>query len=109
MNLYSGSTLASLMKPLFWQRMSPMSFWANYQRQLFCCKYAQLICVHVQKRLSKPIKQIMVYSLRPFHYLLPCDLLTGLIFVILLTIILFLSFRFSLLKFCLIYSDGIAS
>ena len=38
MNLYSGSTLSSLMKPLFWQRMSPSSFYANYQRQLYLCK-----------------------------------------------------------------------
>lgn len=40
MNLYSGSTVSSLMKPLFWQRMSPMSFYANYQRQLFLSKSA---------------------------------------------------------------------
>ena len=38
MNLYSSSTLSSLMKPLFWQRMSPSSFYANYQRQLYLCK-----------------------------------------------------------------------
>ena len=40
MNLYSGSTVSSLMKPLFWQRMSPMAFYANYQRQLFLSKSA---------------------------------------------------------------------
>ena len=38
MNLYSGSTVSSLMKPLFWKRMSPMNFYANYQRQLFLSK-----------------------------------------------------------------------
>ena len=38
MNLYSGSTLSSMMRPLFWKRMGLSSFSANYQRQLFLCK-----------------------------------------------------------------------
>ena len=38
MNLYAGSNLSSMMRPLFWKKMSPMSFWANYQRQYFLCK-----------------------------------------------------------------------
>ena len=38
MNLYASSTLSSMMKPLFWQRMSPSVFNANYQRSLFLRK-----------------------------------------------------------------------
>ena len=44
MNLYSGSTLSTMMRPMFWSRMSPMSFYANYQRQLYLCKSNQLVC-----------------------------------------------------------------
>ena len=38
MNLYAGSTLSSMMRPLFWKRMARMSFSANYQRNMFLRK-----------------------------------------------------------------------
>ena len=40
MNLFSGSTLASTMRPMFWKRMNlgPTGFWANYEREQFFCK-----------------------------------------------------------------------
>ena len=38
MNLYAGSTLSAMMRPLFWKRMAPMSFNANYQRNMFLRK-----------------------------------------------------------------------
>ena len=38
MNLFSGNTLASTMRPMFWKRMGPTGFWANYQREQFLCK-----------------------------------------------------------------------
>ena len=39
MNLYASCSLSSMMKPLFWSRMSPSLFSANYQRSLFLRKY----------------------------------------------------------------------
>ena len=39
MNLYAGSTLSSMMRPLFWNRMTLFGSSIQYQRQLFLRKY----------------------------------------------------------------------
>ncbi len=38
MNLYASCNLSSMMRPLFWSRMGPSGFSANYQRSLFLRK-----------------------------------------------------------------------
>ena len=39
MNLYSGCTLAQMMRPIFWQRVSN----ACYKRNMFLCKSLTLL------------------------------------------------------------------
>lgn len=38
MNLYAGSNLSAMMRPLFWKRMAPSAFSASYQRDYFLRK-----------------------------------------------------------------------